>query len=56
MFSAELSLLIRIHTPIIYVIASEEERAEQVICQTAQNLPAPREVVFYDVVRGFGSE
>jgi SpoVK/Ycf46/Vps4 family AAA+-type ATPase len=56
MFSAELSLLIRIHTPIIYVIASEEERAEQVICQTAQNLPAPREVVFYDVVRGFGRD
>ena len=56
MFSAELSLLIRIHTPLIYVIASEEERAEQVICQTAQNLPSPREVVFYDVVRGLGTE
>ncbi|MFN3926238.1 MAG: AAA family ATPase [Pseudanabaenaceae cyanobacterium] len=52
----ELSLLIRTHVPLIYIITAEEERAEQLIQQVAAELSPPREVICYDLVHGFSKD
>jgi SpoVK/Ycf46/Vps4 family AAA+-type ATPase len=55
-FAEELSLLIRTHVPLIYVLTAEEERAEQAIEQVAQSVSPHREVVCYDLVHGFSKD
>jgi SpoVK/Ycf46/Vps4 family AAA+-type ATPase len=52
-FQEELSLLIRSKCPIIYVVTWEEERAEKAIAQVAQECGPPRQVLYYDMVKGF---
>ena len=52
-FKEELSLLIRAKCPIIYVVTWEEERAEKAIAQVAQECGPPRQMLYYDLVRGF---
>ncbi|MFN5980060.1 MAG: hypothetical protein ACK45W_12255 [Pseudanabaena sp.] len=52
-FQEELSLLIRAKCPIIYVVTWEEERAERSIAQVAQECSPPRQMLYYDLVRGF---
>jgi SpoVK/Ycf46/Vps4 family AAA+-type ATPase len=55
-FITELSLLIRTHTPLIYVQTSEEERAEQIIQEVGENLSPTRELLCYDLVHGFSKD
>jgi len=52
-FKEELSLLIRAKCPIIYVVTWEEERAEKAIAQVAKECGPPRQMHYYDLVRGF---
>jgi hypothetical protein len=52
-FQEELSLLIRSKCPIIYIVTWEEERAEKAIAQVAQECGPPRQVLYYDMVKGF---
>jgi SpoVK/Ycf46/Vps4 family AAA+-type ATPase len=52
-FEQELDLLIRSSYPIIYVPTPEEERAEQLITQVAQQGTPPRVVYLWDVVNAF---
>ena len=52
-FQEELSLLIRSKCPIIYIVTWEEERAEKAIAHVAQECSPPRQMLYYDLVRGF---
>ncbi len=52
-FQEELSLLIRAKCPIIYIVTWEEERAEKAIAQVAQECGPPRQMFYYDLVKGF---
>lgn len=53
-FERELDLLIRSSYPLLYVPTPEEERAEDLIRQTAESSTPPRAVYTWDFVEGYG--
>ncbi len=48
-----LDLMIRARYPMIYLVSPEEEPADALLAQVAQRTDPPRQLVFWDVVRGW---
>ena len=48
-----LALIIRARYPLLYIVASEEEPAEEVISQVARQLIPTRRLLLWDIVRGW---
>jgi SpoVK/Ycf46/Vps4 family AAA+-type ATPase len=50
----QLDLLIRAHYPLLYIVAVEEEPVEAVLLRAAAQAQPQRQVLLWDVVRGWG--
>jgi SpoVK/Ycf46/Vps4 family AAA+-type ATPase len=51
---AQLDLMIRARYPILYLVGVEEEPVEEVLHKVAHLSTPPRQLVFWDIVRGWG--
>lgn len=49
----QLDLMLRARIPLLYVIAVEEEPVEEVLLQVASRSQPQRQVLFWDIVRGW---
>ncbi|MCW6035181.1 AAA family ATPase [Spirulina subsalsa FACHB-351] len=50
---AQLSLMMRSRYPLIYILSVEEDPVEQLLAQVARQSIPPREVLIWDIVRGW---
>ncbi len=50
---AQLSLMMRSRYPLIYIVSVEEDPVEQLLRQVARQSIPPRQVLFWDIVRGW---
>jgi hypothetical protein len=49
----ELDLMIRARYPLVYLVSPEEEPADAVLTQVARRTDPPRQLLFWDLVRGW---
>lgn len=48
----QLDLTIRARIPLLYIVAVEEDPVNEVLLQVAERSQPPRQVLFWDIVRG----